>query len=104
MKCIGMDAHSKTCFFVVMNQRGKILKKMRVKTNEAEIVAFVRSVKGKKKLAFEEGVITHWLYLLLKDEVEELVICQPQEREGPKNDELDAGEIADLLRVGRLKS
>jgi transposase len=103
MKCIGMDAHSKTCFFVVMNKRGKIMKKQRVKTNEADILTFVRSVKGKKKLAFEEGVISHWLYLLLKDEVDELMVCQPQERGGPKNDERDAGEIADLLRVDRLK-
>lgn len=103
MKCIGMDAHSKTCFFVVMNQRGRILTKKRVKTNEADILSFIRSVKGKKKLAFEEGVISQWLYLLLKGEVDELIVCQPQERQGAKNDELDAGEIADLLRVGRLK-
>ena len=103
MKFIGMDAHSKTCFFVVMNKRGRILTKRRVKTNEADILGFVRSVKGQKQLAFEEGVISHWLYLLLKDEVDKLIVCQPQEREGAKNDELDAGEIADLLRVGRLK-
>ena len=104
MKYIGMDAHSKTCFFVVQNKRGKVVMKQRVETNESNILYFVRSVRGKKKLVFEEGVLSQWLYLLLKDEVDELVVCQPAEREGPKNDELDAGEIADLLRVGRLKS
>jgi transposase len=104
MKYIGMDAHSKTCFFVVQNKKGKVVMKKRVKTNEEDILDFVRSVKGKKALGFEEGVLSQWLYLLLKDEVEELVVCQPAERSGPKNDEIDAGEIADLLRVGRLKS
>ena len=104
MKFIGLDAHSKTCFFVVLSKKGKVLKKARVRTSEADILGFVRSVKGQKKLAFEEGVISQWLFLLLKEEVEELVVCQPTERGGPKNDELDAGEIADLLRVGRLKS
>ena len=103
MKFIGMDAHSKTCFFVIMNKRGKMVTKKRVKTNEGDILGFVRSVKGKKKLAFEEGVVSQWLYVLLKDEVDELKVCQPVERNGPKNDEIDAGEIADLLRVGRLK-
>ena len=76
MKYIGMDAHSKTCFFVVIDKRGKVLIKKRVNTNEADILSFVRSVKGKKKLAFEEGVLSQWLYVLLKDEVDELLVCK----------------------------
>ena len=36
--------------------------------------------------------------------MEELVGCQPQERRGAKTDKIDAGEIADWLRVGRRKS
>lgn len=104
MKYIGMDAHSKTCFFVVINKRGKVLIKKRVNTNEADILSFVHSVKGKKQLAFEEGVLSQWLYVLLKGEVDELLVCQPKEHAGPKTDEIDAGEIADLLRVNRLKT
>lgn len=104
MKYIGMDAHSKTCFFVVLNKRGKVVSKKRVITNEADLLDFVRSVKGKKALAFEEGVLSQWLYLLLKDEVNELLVCQPEEHQGPKSDEKDAGKIADDLRVGRLKT
>ena len=104
MKSIGLDAHSKTCFFLVLSKTGRVLGKRRVNTNEGEILAFVRWVKGPKKLAYEEGVLSQWLFLLLKDEVDELVVCQPKEHDGPKNDEKDAWEIADLLRVGRLKS
>lgn len=104
MKCIGMDAHSKTCFFIVLSKKGRVLIKGRVKTNEADILGYVRSVKGQKKLAFEEGVLSQWLYVLLKDEVDELVVCQPTEHDGPKTDERDAFNLADGLRVGRLKS
>ena len=75
-----------------------------VKTQEDELLAFVKSVKGPKKLTFEEGLMSQWLYLLLKGEVEELVVCQPPLKQGPKTDAIDAGEIADLLRIGRLKS
>jgi transposase len=75
-----------------------------VVTREDTLLNFVRSVKGAKKLSFEEGVMSQWLYALLKDEVEELVVCQPPEKHGAKTDRIDATEIADLLRVGRLKS
>jgi transposase len=104
MKFIGLDAHSKTCFFVVLGKTGRMLTKKRVTTNESELLAFVRALKGPKKLTFEEGVLSQWLFLLFKDEVDELVVCQPTEHDGPKNDEQDAWNLADLLRVGRLKS
>ena len=85
MKFIGMDAHSQTCTFVVLGKSGKVLQKATVKTQEDRLLAVVRSIKGRKKLAFEEGVMAQWLYLLLKDEVEELVVCCPTERKsGPK--------------------
>lgn len=104
MKYIGMDAHSRTSTFVVLGKSGRVLRRAKVATTESELLGFVRSVKGQKKLTFEEGVMSQWLYLLLKEEVDELVVCQPREKEGPKTDEIDAGELADLLRVGRLKA
>jgi transposase len=104
MKFIGMDAHSRNCTFVILGKSGKVLRRATVKTQEDELLSFVRSVKGQKKLTFEEGVMSQWLYVLLKDEVDELVVCQPHEKRGAKTDKIDAGELADLLRVGRLKS
>ena len=104
MKYIGMDAHSKNSFFVILSQKGQALSREKVPTQESEILRVVRSVPGSKQLVFEEGVMSQWLYLLLKDEVEELVVCQPTRSKGAKNDWIDAAEIADLLRVNRLKS
>ncbi len=45
MKFIGMDAHSKTCFFVVMNKRGKVVARKRINTDEGNILGFIRSIK-----------------------------------------------------------
>ncbi|MEA3288217.1 MAG: transposase [Candidatus Marinimicrobia bacterium] len=104
MKYIGMDAHSKNSYFVVLSRNGRMLHRKKVETREDTILEFVRSVKGSKKLSYEEGVMSQWLYLLLKDEVDELIVCQPPKSNGAKNDWLDAREIADLLRVNRLKS
>jgi len=104
MKYIGMDAHSKNSYFVVLSRSGKVLHREKVETREDTILEFVRSIKGSKKLSYEEGVMSQWLYILLKDEVDELIVCQPPKSTGAKNDWLDAAEIADLLRVNRLKS
>jgi len=104
MKFIGMDAHSRNCYFVVLGKKGRVLRRKRVRTQKSEILEFVRSVRGAKKLVFEEGVMSQWLYLLLKDEVDELVVCQPSENEGAKTDWIDATENADLLRCGKLKT
>ena len=46
MKYIGLDAHSKTCFFAVLSKQGKVVRKRREETNEANILTFVRSVGG----------------------------------------------------------
>jgi len=104
MKFIGMDAHSRHSTFVVLGKSGKVLRRATVKTTESELIEFIKSVKGRKALVFEEGVMSQWLYVLLKGRVDELVVCQPNENRGAKTDKIDAGEIADLLRVGRLKS
>jgi transposase len=104
MKYIGMDAHSREIFIVVVDKKGRILRAESVKTKDSSILEFVRSIKGRKALAIEECSLAHWLYLLLKDEVDELVVCQPPAHKGPKTDRIDAEKLAQLLRSGMLKS
>jgi transposase len=102
---IGMDPHCKHCFFVVMNPLGKVKQRNRVKTNESELLNFIRSVEGTKALAFEETTVSQWLYILLRNEVDKLIVCDPaknKSRPGPKTDFIEATEIADLLRLNRL--
>jgi transposase len=102
---IGLDAHSKNSTFAVMDHRGKVLRRAEVGTNETELLDFVRSWRGSKALVFEETMISQWLYVMLKDEVDKLVVCDPvqNKRVGAKTDRIDAIELADLLRVNRLK-
>jgi len=90
-----------------MDPKGHILLRKRVETTEAEILGVIRSFQGTKALTFEEGALSQWLYVLLKGEVDELVVANPvaiARSSAAKTDFLDATELADLLRVGRLKS
>jgi hypothetical protein len=100
---IGMDAHSKTSMFVVLNGKGQETKSQRINTSENEITKFLRSLKGKKHLTFEESQLSRWLHVVLKDQVDELIVCNPcfiAKKRGPKNDYSDAHHLAQQLRGG----
>jgi transposase len=100
-----MDAHSKTCTFVVINSKGKEVATQRVNTSEKEILKFLKSIRGTKHLTFEESQLSRWLYVVLKDQVDELVICNPcfiSKRSGSKDDYPDAYHLAQQLRGGFL--
>jgi transposase len=102
---IGMDAHSKTSTFVVVNSRGQEIKTQKINTSENEIAKFLRSLRGKKHLTFEESQMSKWLHVVIKSEVDELLVCNPcfvAKRTGPKNDYLDALHLAQQLRGGFL--
>jgi transposase len=102
---IGMDAHSKTCTFVVVNSKGQEINTARINTSEPEIVRFIKSLGGKRYLTFEESQMSRWLHVFIKDEVDELVVCNPcfiPKRKGPKNDYQDALHLAQQLRGGFL--
>jgi len=104
---IGLDAHSRTCTFAVMNGRGRVLGRQRVPTEERALLDVVRGLRGSKALVLEETTVSHWLYVLLKGEVDKLIVCNPvmnKKRSKAKTDFLDAVELADLLRVDRLEA
>ena len=57
------------------------------------------------KLTFEESSLSKWLYVTLKDKVDELIVCNPlflSRKQGPKNDYRDALHLANELRGNHL--
>lgn len=101
MKYIGLDAHSSTCDFAVMDHQGQIQDQAKMVTNGRLLVEYLKGIKGPKKLTLEECELSHWLYEILKDEVDELIVCNPVangQYKGAKTDRLDAKRLADLLR------
>lgn len=98
---IGLDAHSKSCTFVVLDQSGKEVTSQRLPTGEKALLGFVRSLRGEKKLTFEESNLSQWLHGLFDEEVDEQIVCNPTyvvKRKGPKSDYLDAAHLAHQLR------
>jgi len=74
-----------------------------VETNGAALKQAIRGIAGTKHLCLEEGAQSAWIYELLEDEVDELVVTIPEKRVGPKDDARDTWQLAENLRVGATK-
>lgn len=103
---IGLDAHSRTCTGVVVNEKGDIKLRETFNTSEAGLLGFLGRIPGEKHLTFEECHLAQWLFVNLKDQVDKLVVCNPvylAKKSGAKTDYRDALHLAQELRTGHLK-
>jgi transposase len=100
---IGMDTHSQTCTLRALTPSGKEVTRQIVETNGAALVQAIRSISGTKHLCIEEGTQSAWIYELLKNEVDDLVVTMPTRRAGQKDDARDAFVLADGLRTGAIR-
>jgi len=104
---IGLDAHSATCTFVVINEKGIETQKAQILTSVKKITDFLESIKGEKVLTFEESGISVWLHAILHNLVSKIIVCNPvyvAKKQGAKNDYRDALHLAHELRKGHLIS
>jgi transposase len=78
-----------------------------VKSDIDEMKVYLKSLKGTKILTFEESNPAHWLYTELRNEVDEVIVCDPYRnkllKEGHKSDANDAVKLAMLLKGNFLK-
>ena len=100
---IGLDGHSKNCFFVVLDGRGNVVCREKVETAESTVLQFVRQFSGEVHLIMDETTITQWLYVLLHDEVSEIVVTQSEKHRKAKTDFKEAEEHARDLRANYVK-
>jgi transposase len=103
---IGLDAHSRTCTAVVVDEKGEQKLRATFATTEANLVEFVSKIQGVKHLTFEECTLSQWLYVTLVEHVDHLLVCNPvyvAKKQGAKTDYRDALHLAQELRTGHLK-
>ena len=104
---IGLDAHSTTSTFAVVDQSGQCVLRNTVKTSEQALAAVIGQVHGERHLTFEESTISQWLFMTLRDKVDQLLVCNPvyvAKKHGAKTDFRDALHLAQELRTGHLQS
>src|ERR1700675_1159180 len=107
-KYIGLDVHKESISIAVLNAAGKIVMESVIETNATLILQFFRGVRGELRVTFEEGTSAARLYDLIQPHVTEVVVCNPRQNallnHGNKSDRIDARKLAELLRIGQLKS
>jgi hypothetical protein len=106
-KYIGMDVHKEAIVIAVRNTQGHVVMQSIVETKASSILQFIRGLQGELHVTWEEGTWAAWLYDLLKPHVQQVLVCNSRRnallKEGSKNDKVDAGKLADLLRTGMLR-
>jgi transposase len=106
VRYIGMDVHKDSTTAAVLDAQGNLLMEVTLRTEASVLVDFLRGLRGNLHLTFEEGTYSAWLYTLLCPYVEKLIVCNPRQnallKQGNKNDRIDAGKLAELLRLGSL--
>ena len=103
---IGLDAHSTTSTFAVVDENGQCVLRETVKTSEQSLVHVINKINGERHMTLEESSISQWLFLHLKDKVDRLLICNPTyiaKKQGAKTDFRDALHLANELRTNHLQ-
>jgi transposase len=103
---IGLDAHSTTSTFAVVDEQGQCVLRETVKTSEQSLGRVINQIHGERHMTFEESSISQWLFLQLKDKVDKLLICNPTfvaKKQGAKTDFRDALHLAQELRTNHLQ-
>lgn len=108
VKYVGMDVHKSITVIAVLNELGQFESRSQVKTNAENICDLFRGMSGKVEVVFEEGTHSAWLHKLLTPLVESVTVCDPRHNklieDGNKSDDEDAVTLAQLLRLGAVKT
>ena len=101
---IGLDWAQNNMAIARMTNKTDSIKTINVPSSVKELQLYLSRLRGRKILTFEETTTSQWLYVELKDYVDEILICDPYRNhllsEGAKTDELDARKLVQLLRGG----
>src|SRR2546426_6379591 len=105
---VGMDVHRASIVIVVLNGAGKVLMQAVIETGAERVRGFLKQLRGRVYVTFEEGTQANWLHEVVRPLVTEVVVCDPRHNKllqsGNKSDRVDAQKLAELLRNGALKA
>src|SRR2546421_381777 len=105
---VGMDVHRASIMIVVLNGAGKVVMQSVIETGAERVRGYLKQLRGKVYVTFEEGTQANWLHEVVRPLVTEVVVCDPRHNKlmqsGNKSDRVDAQKLAELLRLGSLRA
>jgi transposase len=105
-KYVAPDVPQATTVASVRADNGRVIARSVLPTDGRAITEFVRGMRGAVHGTFEEGAQAQWLHDLLAPLVARVVVCDRRgaPRQGNTGDQVDADQLAELLRRGGLRA
>jgi transposase len=104
---VGLDVGSSTCHLVALDREGMVLRNLQVPTSEAKLRAALVGLPGEVYVHLEASELAGWSCRILKGQVARVVIGPATTnawiaKDPRKRDRVDAFQLAELLRMGRV--
>lgn len=107
MYCTGIDLHKDNCFLTTVNEAGEVVKRAKIRNEEALIPEYFQDVPGPHQAVVESTANWYWLSDLLETKGIELILAHSKYLKAiayakVKTDKVDSHMLAQLLRMGFL--
>ncbi len=104
---IALDWAQSNMAIARMTKQSSEISVVEVPASVKELKGYLRRLKGRSILRFEETTTSQWLFTELKSSVDEILVCDPYRNkllsEGAKTDRIDARKLVTLLKAELLK-
>jgi transposase len=102
---VGIDLGTRVCEAVAKREDGTLLEKLTFSLSEKALRQVVANIRGEVHVAIEEGELSWWASQCIRSFVARVAVLDPKVntwiyKDARKNDVIDAGKLADLLRLG----
>jgi transposase len=103
-----LDTHCRSSDACVKTARGKLVRRERLATTIPALLELIRGVPRPRHVCFEEGPLAGWLYRSLRQEADQVIVCDPRRnayvgKDGDKDDPIDAEKLNDLFRANLIR-
>lgn len=105
---IALDLHHSHTVIEAQTPSGGVQLQRDVPTEPSHLREVVKAVRGPKGVVLEEGPMADWAMRVIEPYVDEVIVCDPRRnrliaQDGAKSDDIDAGKLAELYRLGSLR-
>jgi len=104
---VGLDLGSSRCQQTVMGADGLVRYSRVIPTSEQHLRSAFDKLGGDVRVHIEAGELDGWVGSVIKSMVRQVVVSHPRSlawigKDSVKDDKVDAGKLAELLRLGRV--
>lgn len=101
---VGLDLGSNTCYQVVMEAGGTIVRSRSFATSEQNLRSAFSGFEGETRVHMEAGELANWVCVVLAPLVGRVIVSHPRTlawiaKDPRKSDKVDARKLAELLRL-----